>query len=265
MKKALLAVVPLLLASLSSALAEQAPKDQGSLPVKSRIIFLHHSTGEVIWNSGVSEWFTKHNKANGTRYSIEERAFPSGDPYPWNNYPYDYWNIWVRHAGSSAYMTEPTLEMLTKDYQLIVFKHCFPASAVEPDGTPDITSEEKTLVNYRLQYNALKAKLRLFPKTRFVVWTGAALRAADTAPDQAERAKQFFDWVKSSWDEMGDNIYVWDFFALETDGGRYLAPAHASEDSHPNTKFAAEVAPLLCRRLIDVIAGRGDSGSITGK
>ena len=58
---------------------------------------------------------------------------------------------------------------------------------------------------------------------------------------------------------------MWDFFELETDGGRFLTPSHASEDSHPNEKFAAEVAPIFGRRLIEVISGRGDSGSLTGE
>jgi hypothetical protein len=245
--------------------AGTAPKDQGALPADSRIIYLHHSTGELIWKGGVPEWLAGHNAKNGTRYAIEERAFPSGDPYPWKNYPYDYWNIWVRHAGSAAFMTEPTLEMLTGTYQVIVFKHCFPVSNIRADGVSDVGSEDRTLANYRLQYDALKAKLRSFPRTRFLVWTGAALRAADTSPEKADRAKQFFDWVKDTWDEKGDNIYVWDFFALETDGGRFLAPSHASEDSHPNEKFAAEVAPIFGRRLIEVISGRGDSGSLTGE
>jgi hypothetical protein len=264
MKKAFFGIVSILLALGPTPMVSAAPKDQAPLPASTKIIFLHHSTGEVIWNGGVPDWFAAYNSAHGTRYSIEERAFPSGDPYPWNNYPYDYWNIWVKHAGRSAYKGEPTLEMLTKEYQLIVFKHCFPVSGIEPDGTPDIASEEKTLANYKLQYNALKAKLRSFPNVRFVVWTGAALLSAETSPEQADRAKLFFDWVKSTWDEKGDNIYVWDFFALETDSGKYLSKAHGSGDSHPNDDFAAEVAPFFGQRLIDVIGGTGDTANIAG-
>ena len=161
--------------------------------------------------------------ARGT--SSRSAHFPSGNLYPWENYPYDYWNIWVKHAGTSPYRGEPTLEMLSKDYQLIVFKHCFPVSGIEADGTPAYSVPDKTIANYKLQYSALKTKLRSFPNVRFVVWTGAALIEAETSPEQAERAKRFFDWVKNVWDEPGDNIYVWDFFALETDGGNYLPVA----------------------------------------
>ncbi len=170
----------------------------------------------------------------------------------------------MNHAGAQAYRAEPTLEMLTKQYDVIVFKHCFPVSGIEADGTPDVASDEKTLANYKLQYDALKTKLRSFPNIRFVVWTGAALLAGRDLARAGDRAKQFFDWVKTDWDEPGDNIYVWDFFDLETDGGMYLTKAHASGDSHPNETFAAEVAPLFCQRLVDVIGGKGDTASITG-
>jgi hypothetical protein len=264
MQQPLIAIVSLLLTLGSAVPAFAAPKDQAPFAATTRVIFLHHSTGEVIWNGGVADWFSAYNTSHGTRYVIEERAFPSGDVYPWENYPYDYWNIWVKHAGPSPYRGEPTLEMLSKNYQVVVFKHCFPVSGIEPDGTPAYSVPDKTIANYKLQYTALKTKLRSFPDVRFVVWTGAALIEAETNPAQADRAKQFFDWVKSSWDEPGDNIYVWDFFALETDGGKYFASKYCAGDSHPNEQFAARVAPLFCQRLVDVIGGKGDITSITG-
>ena len=103
-----------------------------------RIIYLHHSTGNCIWKGGVPEYFQKQNSAHGTQYQISEQAFPAKEPYVWKNYPYDYWNIWVKNAGDSPVLGEPTLEMLTKDYDIIVFKHCYPVSQVVEDGTPDI-------------------------------------------------------------------------------------------------------------------------------
>lgn len=155
-----------------------------------RILLLHHSTGECVWNGGVSAFFDAHNAANETRYEITELAFPKDSPYGWENYPYDYYNIWVKHAGRRPYRDEPTLEILTKRYDVIVFKHCFPVSAIEADtGQPDVASPDKRTENYKLQYLALKEKLRSFPKTRFLVWTGAALGEEDTTREQALRAR----------------------------------------------------------------------------
>ena len=99
---------------------------------------------------------------------------------------------------------------------------------------------------------------------KFIVWTGAALLKSETNEESAGRARSFFDWVRKEWDEPGDNIYVWDFWALETEGGLYLKQDHAAGDSHPSEAFAKRVAPLLGKRVVDVIEDRGDTGSLTG-
>jgi hypothetical protein len=237
-----------------------------ALPADTRAVFLHHSTGEVVWKGGVREWLVNYDASTGKRYSIEAQAFPDGKSYPWENYPYDYWNIWVAHAGPNAYSGQPTLEVLTRQYQLIVWKHCFPVSALEADlGSADIASPRKSLENYRIQYLALREKMREFPRTRFLVWTGAALTEGETNTQEAERARQFFDWVRSTWDERGDNIFLWDFLQLETGGGLFLAQDRAAGDSHPSAPFASRVAPLLARRIVNVIEGRGDTTSSSGE
>jgi len=232
-----------------------------------QIILLHHSTGGRIWSGGVPTWFSDYNSTHGSSYSIIEQSFPKNTPYGWNNYPYDYWNIWVNNAGYDPYLQEPTLEMLTQDFDVIVWKHCYPVSDIQPDtGSPSISSSTKKIENYKLQYEALKDKMREFPETRFIVWTGAALVEGATTEDKGEHARAFFEWVKTEWDEPGDNIYIWDFFELETAGGVYLKNEYAQSttDSHPNSSFSARVAPYHCKRIIDVIEGRGDIGSLTG-
>jgi hypothetical protein len=228
-----------------------------------KVRFLHHSTGGVIWGGGVAAWMSSYNSTHATAYEITEVAYPD-DPYPWQNYPYDYWHLWT--DGKASEEGVPTLESMAASYDVIVFKHCFPVSEIEADtGSPNITSDTKSIENYKLQYDALKATLHGFPNNRFIVWTGAALREAESTPEQGQRARQFFNWVKTTWDEPGDNIFVWDFFELETEGGNFLTPADASDDSHPNDTFAQAVAPLFAQRVVDVIEGRGDTGSLTGE
>jgi hypothetical protein len=143
-----------------SASGQVTRAESKAAPTKARILFLHHSTGECVWNGGVVAWFDEYNTANKTRYRITEQDFPKSDPYGWENYPFDYWNIWVKNAGNKPYRTEPTLEMLTRKYDVIVFKHCFPVSAIEPDtGKADVASRDKRIENYKLQYAALKKKM----------------------------------------------------------------------------------------------------------
>jgi hypothetical protein len=233
------------------------------LPTNAKVVLLRHSTGGYIWDGGVPGWFTGFNSDSSTGYTVTPLLFPEAEGgYPYANAPYDYWNIWVNHAGPSPYLGESTLEILTPQYDVIVFKHCFPVSYIRPDtGSPDVTSPVQTIENYKLQYDALKTKMRSFPANRFIVWTGAAKLAVNSTVASATRAQEFFDWVRTVWDEPGDNIYVWDFFNLETDGGMYLKPEHAASagDDHPSSAFAAEVAPLFAQRVVDVLQGRGDS------
>jgi hypothetical protein len=237
-----------------------------------KIIFLHHSTGYNVWlgktnnylykftgKGDVQKYVERHNRKNGTAYRLSEQFFPKKVPYGWKNYPYDYYNIWVKNGGDKPFMEEATLEMLTKEYDLIIFKHCFPGSRIQPDtGTPDIDSEMKTLENYKLQYQALKDKMHQFPQNRFIVWTPAVNTQKLTTEDEAIHTREFRDWIVNEWDETGDNIFVWDFYSYETEGGLYLAEQNAvsPDNSHPGIEFSAHVAPLFGQFIIDVIETR---------
>jgi len=243
-----------------------------NMSIENKAVFLHHSTGNNIWKGGVSKYtykifkegdvqkiIKKYNKVNKTDFSVIERVFPTKDAYGWKNYPFDYYNIWVKHAGDKPYMEEPTLEILTKEYGVIIWKHCFPVSAIlEDTGNPDIDSEEKRLENYKLQYDALKKKMHEFPNTKFILWTGAALVNNATTEDNAKRMKEFVDWVNNEWNEKDDNIYIWDFYSLETEGGLYLKDEYAvnNKDSHPNKDFSAKAAKLFADRIIEVFSSK---------
>ncbi len=248
-----------------------------------KILFLHHSTGDAIWKGGsqsveikgihlgaaydVPQWFKTYNKTKGTDYQITQKIFPNEKPYGWSNYPYDYYNIWVKHAGETAYMGEPTLEMLTKEYKVIIFKHCYPVSGLKSDTVNvSIDSPEKTIENYKLQYMALKQEMLKFPDTKFIVWTGAVMVHSQLKEADAERARAFFEWVRTTWDTENDNIFVWDFYDLETEGGLYLKPEYATSvsNSHPNKEFSRKVAPFFCQRIVDVIENKGAKTTLTG-
>jgi hypothetical protein len=153
-------------------------------------------------------------------------------------------------------MEEPTLEILTKNYDVIVFKHCYPVSNILPDtGTADLDSEEKRFENYKLQYNALKNKMHEFPDTKFIIWTPAVLKKTQLTEDEARMTNLFYRWMIDEWNEKGDNIFIWDFYKYETEGGLYLLDEYSEgpANSHPNRKFSAIISPLFCKFIIDVI------------
>ena len=235
-----------------------------------KIIFLHHSTGFNVWKGELrkyakyTKWFTpslvpkllkSYNETNDKKYSIRERSFPTRY-YSWENYPFDYYNIWVKNADKRMYKMQPTLKKLAKKYDVIIFKNCFPYSHIlADDSLPDINSRKKTISNYTLQYNALKHKLLKYPDTKFIIWTGAALVEKSTSPEHAKRAMIFHDWVVNEWDQPGDNIFFFDFRKIETKGGLYLKPEYAVNEynSHPNELLSGKAAELFVNRIIEVI------------
>jgi hypothetical protein len=149
--------------------------------------------------------------------------------------------------------------MLTKEYDVIAFKHCFPVSRIQPDtGVPNINSDIKALENYKLQYDALKEKMHEFPENRFIVWTPAVNTQKLMSEEEAIRTREFRDWIVNEWDEKGDNIFVWDFYSYETEGRLYLPEKNAvsPDNSHPGVEFSARVAPLFGQFIIDVIESK---------
>lgn len=257
---------------------------------ETNIIFLHHSVGYHIWGIRTSlatkvAWrmnklydfigkkaklpmmFKDYNEQNGTNYRITKKPFPKTRPYGWHNNPYDYYNIWVKNSGEKPYLKEPTLEILTKKYQVIILKHCFPVSKIEAEqGAADINSQLKTLSNYKLQYEALKDKFHEFPQTKFILFTGAVPVEAELSEEDALRAREYFEWVKNEWDQAGDNIFIWDLYDLQTEGGLYFQEAYAVSpaDSHPNYEFADKISPLLFNRIVDVIENDGSRTDLKG-
>lgn len=258
-----------------------------------RIVFLHHSIGQNIWNgnrqttfskmiekisprlsykfykkAALPKLFEKYNKDFNADYSINELTFPKRAKYGWHNYPYDYYNIWVKNGGNNNFMEEPTLQMLTKEFHVIIFKHCFPVCNIQHNRDyADINSDYKSLANYKLQYLALREKLSEFPDTKFILFTGAAQVKSQISEDEAKRAKEFFEWVVKEWDLPNNNIYIWDFYNLQTEGGIYFNDinAYSATNSHPNDFFSGYTSELLFNRIIDVIKTNGFETTLTGE
>ncbi len=158
--------------------------------------------------------------------------------------------------------------MLSEKYQVIIFKHCFPVSNLQPDqNSVDINSNIKTISNYKLQYAALREKLHEFSDTKFILFTGAVQVKSYLTEAEAIRTRDFFTWVTEEWDLPDDNIYLWDLYNLQTEGGLYFKDEYAisPNDSHPNKDFAETVAKLLFNRIIDIIENDGAGTHLTGE
>jgi hypothetical protein len=239
------------------------------LPASSqKAIFLHHSTGGNVYQEGkVDAWITEFNQQHGTHIELTERAFPN-DPYEWKNYPFDYWNLWINGACDSGKPGIECMKTIAGVYRMIIFKHCFPgAQVLEDTGNPDITSEKKTLGNYKLQYRALREMMDRYPDNIFVIWTLVPLHRLSTTPENAQRASEFVEWVNKEWlaedGRSHDNILIFDFWKLAAEHEqkpeqgqvnclRYdYERSHESGDSHPNKKANEAIGPVFARFIID--------------
>lgn len=245
-----------------------------------RILFLHHSTGGAVYSEGdVADWFETYNTTNGTHYDMGERAYPNS-PYPWNNYPYDYWNLWVNGACDDAQSGIACMTSMARDYDVIIFKHCYPGAAVQDDtGSPDIASSRKSLENYKLQYRALRSLMDSYGDTQFIVWTLAPLHRLSTSTGAATNARTFVDWVRDEWlSEDGrahPNIAIFDFwgYAAEEDPApaagqsptntlKYdYEKSHSGSDSHPNSAANETIGPLFAQFIVDTIEDAPTPGS----
>lgn len=234
------------------------------------VIFLHHSTGANLYNQGhVAQWFTDYNSAHGKSYTITERAYPD-TPYPWDNYPYDYWNLWINNQCNNTNSTIACLDNFCANYDIIVFKHCFPgADILEDEATPSVSSPIKTMANYQLQYRALRDLMDSYPNNKFIVWTLAPLHRLETTASNAARARQFVDWVKNDWlQEDGKehaNIFIFDFYGYVAESNPSPAngqvdclkyeyeKSHTDVNSHPNQLANETVGPVFAQFIVNVI------------
>ncbi len=232
------------------------------------VIFLHHSTGGNVFNQGnVPDWINNYNIAHTRSLHVTERSYPN-TPWTWSNYPYDYWKLWIDGSCNSSDPDIECLNTLASNYDMIIFKHCFPGASILPNnGNPDVSSDIQTLDNYKVQYRALRLLFDSYPDTKFMVWTLAPLHRLATSPEMASRAFEFVQWVKSDWlSEDGNshpNIVIFDFFSLVAEldqvpvnGVRYCLKydnewSHTDSDSHPNLAANQYVGPIFAQAIAD--------------
>jgi len=237
-----------------------------------KVMFLHHSTGNNLFYEGnVAGHIAGYNATSGTNIQVTEFSFPN-TPWPWSNYPYDYWKLWIGGSCSNSDPDIRCMDNLAANYDVVIFKHCYPGANIEADlGTPDVASSRKSIENYKAQYRALRSLMDGYPNTDFIVWTLVPLHRLATTPDKAVRAKQFVDWVKSQWlTEDGrahPNIHIFDVFGLwaeqspsPANGTQYCLKyvyerSHSGSDSHPN-QMANENAGLpFAERIVEIASG----------
>jgi hypothetical protein len=222
-----------------------------------RIIFLHHSCGaNLIAEGGVREALTAlgyefyHHGYNedGLVLSDGTWAGTNFDVPGDNTDPDGYAVIFAQPLQDPP---DNTFSHLMQ-YDVIVFKSCFPVSNIGDDGQ---------LEEYRSDYLSIRDRMDQYPDKIFVIVTQPPEVPANSSPDAAERARSFVDWLQSDEYLAGRaNVLVFDFFGQLAGGDNFLKSEYRTDeyDAHPNELANRTIGPLLVGFLDEAI--RSHSG-----
>jgi len=154
-----------------------------------------------------------------------------------NNNPSDYERIFT-----SPDEDETRRKIL--QFDVIIFKKCFPTSQIESDTKLD---------QFKNSYLKIREFVDHNPDKLFIIMTQPPLRSEVTDPNNASRARNLSEWLRSS-EYIGDrsNLRVFDFFDLladkEGDNKNMLRKEYApllTIDSHPNRHANKTIAPIF--------------------
>lgn len=192
----------------------------------------------------------------------------------------------IRHIPPSGMIThgvnsrsEPRFSDLVARYDVLIMKHCFPASDVLQDiREADPTSPRQSLENYKAIYRLLRNMFDKHPDKLFIIWTLSPRHrlyepTEGHKDENAARATEFSNWLKGDLINEGGshpNIFIWDFRGLmidpDTDFLNYgYESDHNSPDSHPNKLANNKAGPEFAKFIVDSIMSVYGSSQIKRK
>ncbi|MDD5483517.1 MAG: hypothetical protein PHP98_07695 [Kiritimatiellae bacterium] len=220
------------------------------------LFFLHHSTGGGLISGGMRETIAGYNAAHGTAFAFWDHGYNgeglrdasgnfTGNSYeiPGDNTdPDGLYYLWTSANDDAAACRGKILA----NHGVIAFKSCFPAANI-----PD----EATLNQYKAWYLAMRDVFDRHPDRLFVVMSTPPLHRLATDAAQANNARLFANWLKSSEYLSGRaNIVCFDLFDCLAGNDHMLKyeyeNSHDSSDSHPNATANQTVGPLFANFLI---------------
>ncbi len=263
----------MLLVSLAASPAQQgdssAPPDNVV-----KLIFIHHSTGENLLRDdygGLGLALSQNN------YFVSDTNYGWGPDAVGDRTDIPNWTEWFasdttprimeavfNESGQNSSYTR-TVPDPGGENEIILFKSCFPNSALEgnPDDPPG-SYEELSVSGAKYVYNTILGYFATRPDKLFIVLTAPPLSDSE----YADNARAFNDWLVNDWlienNYSINNVAVFDFYNVLTDNNahhRFLNGQvehvigsrntlhYPSEDDHPSVKGSRkatdEFVPLL--------------------
>jgi len=268
----LLVIISAFLAGAAAPPAQEPNPDAPDEVVK--LIFIHHSCGENWLTDGYGDLGRELGNSN---YFVSDTNYGWGPDAIGDRTDIPNWIEWFRSDASPTYMEAlfnesgqhsgytRTLEDPGGENQIIMFKSCFPNSALtgSPNDPPG-SYEELSVGGAKYVYNQLLEYFASRPDKLFVAITAPPLSEGS----YARNARAFNLWLLNDWLEEADyelnNVAVFDFYNILSDPnahhryhdgriehvqGARDTLAYPSGDDHPSEqgsrKATEEFIPLL--------------------
>ena len=206
-----------------------------------KLIFIHHSTGQ--------NWLADDNGGLGIALK-SNNYFVSDTNYGWgpdgigdHTDTGDWWT-WFRGSKSSTYMHALYNEFgqnasytrrssdpdSSRENEIIMFKSCFPNSAIDGKPTDSAnggsnplrgSSDPKTVANVKGIYNDILTYFAAHQDKLFVLIVPPPLAKEATTPAQAANARAVANWLVNKWlaNYPNKNVAVFDFYSVLTSNG----------------------------------------------
>jgi hypothetical protein len=259
-----------------SLAASPAQQGDSSAPPDNvvKLIFIHHSTGENLLRDdygGLGLALSQNN------YFVSDTNYGWGPDAVGDRTDIPNWTEWFasdttprimeavfNESGQNSSYTR-TVPDPGGENEIILFKSCFPNSALEgnPDDPPG-SYEELSVSGAKYVYNTILGYFATRPDKLFIVLTAPPLSDSE----YADNARAFNDWLVNDWlienNYSINNVAVFDFYNVLTDNNahhRFLNGQvehvigsrntlhYPSEDDHPSVKGSRkatdEFVPLL--------------------
>lgn len=228
---------------------------------KTRILFIHHSTGGLLLFFGRVRKLLKEKKPDIELWDHGYNLFspkilaPIFGPITFktglsdgngkmtgrdfdinisNNSPKEYAEIFSRKSD------DPTLKNILS-FDVVIFKNCFPTSKIET---------HKKLEEYKNFYSQIMKSISEF-KNKFIIFTPPPLRAEMTRPEWADNARSLTGFMNEEAKKYL-NISSLDFFNLLADkkgeNKNMLKREYCNFipiDSHPNIRANRELGKIF--------------------
>ncbi len=224
------------------------------------LFMLHHSTGRNLIQEGdVRDWIADHNATHGTDYAFWDHDYNyiglmnPGGAYTGanysipgdNTYPDGLLTLWTTPNGAR--------DQILANHEVIGFKSCYPASNIETDAE---------LEERKQWYLQMRDVFDQYPDKVFVVMSQPPRHRLATNAAEADRARDFADWLESdAYLDGHDNVVCIDLFnelANPDDGSdtrnmlRYeYERSHYDGDSHPNVLANETTGPWFAARFVE--------------